>query len=114
MNQWINAPIRERDMNKVKFGRTGLVVSVLGFGSAELGILEVEQERVKRVLDLLLDAGVNLIDTAAGYGGSEEMIGKAISHRRSEFVLVSKCGRKVPGVDLPEWSAENVRATIEQ
>ena len=101
-------------MKKVAFGRTGLEVSVLGFGGAPIGILEVEQERAARVLNLLLDSGVNLIDTAAGYAGSEEMIGKAISHRRSEFVLVSKCGRKVPGIDAPEWSAENVRTTIEQ
>jgi aryl-alcohol dehydrogenase-like predicted oxidoreductase len=101
-------------MNRNKFGRTGLDVSVLGFGGAPIGILEVEQERAAGVLNLLLDSGVNLIDTAAGYAGSEEMIGKAISHRRGEFALVSKCGRKVPGVDLPEWSAENVRATIEQ
>jgi aryl-alcohol dehydrogenase-like predicted oxidoreductase len=101
-------------MKKVKFGRTGLEVSVVGFGGAPIGILEVEQEKAARVLNLLLDSGVNLIDTAAGYAGSEEMIGKAISHRRAEFVLVSKCGRKVPGIDAPEWSAENVWTTIEQ
>ncbi len=101
-------------MKTVEFGRTGLRVSVLGFGAAPIGILEVEQERAARILNLMLDAGVNLIDTAAGYAGSEEMIGRAIGHRRPEFVLVSNCGRKVPGLDAREWSAANVRQTIDQ
>src|SRR5215212_523907 len=84
--------LRSPAMKKIPFGRTGLDVSVLGYGAAPIGYLATEQEKVTRILNLLLDQGVNLIDTAASYKGSEEMIAKAIGHRRSEFVLVSKCG----------------------
>ena len=79
-------------MKKQRFGRTSLEVSVLGFGGAPIGVLGTEQERAATILNLLLDRGVNVIDTAAMYRGSEAAIGKAIGHRRDEYVLVSKCG----------------------
>jgi aryl-alcohol dehydrogenase-like predicted oxidoreductase len=63
-------------------GRTGLAVSPLGFGAGQIGTFNTDQQRVNAPLNELLDAGVNLIDTAAVYGSSEEAIGKAISHRR--------------------------------
>jgi aryl-alcohol dehydrogenase-like predicted oxidoreductase len=52
-------------MNKVTFGRTGLSASPLGFGAAPIGYLDTDRQRVARILNLLLDAGVNLVDTAA-------------------------------------------------
>ena len=85
-------------MDKVPFGRTGLHVSPLGFGAAPIGYLKTDRDRVAAILNLLLDAGVNLIDTAANYEGSEEVIGEAVGHRRGEFVLVSKCGTAVAGL----------------
>ncbi len=57
-------------MEKRTFGKTGLKVSVLGFGAAPIGVLETEQDRVSAILGTLLDQGVNLIDTAAMYRGS--------------------------------------------
>ena len=101
-------------MNKVTFGRTGLQVSRLGFGAAPIGYLDTDWQRVARILNLLLDSGVNLIDTAANYPGAEEAIAATIGHRRGEFVLVSKCGWKVPGVDETEWSAANVTKTVDR
>ena len=101
-------------MNKVTFGRTGLSVSPLGFGAAPIGYLDTDRQRVAAILNLLLDAGVNLIDTAANYPGAEEAIAAAVGHRRKEFVLVSKCGWKVPGVDDPPWSAANVSRTVDR
>jgi aryl-alcohol dehydrogenase-like predicted oxidoreductase len=74
------------------FGTTGLGVSPVAFGSAPVGLLASEREAASRLLNRLLDEGVNVIDTAAAYLGAEESIGAAIGHRRSEFVLVSKCG----------------------
>ncbi len=74
------------------FGTTGLAVSPVAFGSAPVGLLASEREAASRLLNRLLDEGVNVIDTAAAYLGAEESIGAAIGHRRSEFVLVSKCG----------------------
>jgi aryl-alcohol dehydrogenase-like predicted oxidoreductase len=52
-----------------------------------------------RLLNEALDLGYDFIDTAAiyGFGANERLIGEAIGHRRSEFVLASKCG--MDGVD---------------
>jgi aryl-alcohol dehydrogenase-like predicted oxidoreductase len=100
-------------MNKVAFGKTGLQVSPLGFGSAPIGYLKTEQEKVARILNLLLDQGANVIDTAASYEGSEEEIAAAVGHRRDEYVLVSKCGGKVPQAQGEAWSAELVRNTVD-
>lgn len=48
-------------------GRTGFSVSPLGLSSAPVGLLETEPGRVGTILEELLDAGVNPIDTAAAY-----------------------------------------------
>ncbi|MBT5192024.1 MAG: aldo/keto reductase, partial [Rhodospirillaceae bacterium] len=93
-------------MQRRSFGKTGLEVSILGFGGAPVGFLETEQRDVADILNGLLDQGVNLIDTAAGYSGSEEMIGKTIGGRRDDYILVSKCGRAMEGVEGAEWSEE--------
>ncbi|HEX8916378.1 MAG TPA: aldo/keto reductase [Humisphaera sp.] len=101
-------------MTKTPFGRTGFQVSPLGFGAAPIGFLKTEQDRVASILNTLLDEGVNLIDTAAMYEGAEALIGQAVGHRRSEYVLVSKCGTRVPDVDAPLWSAELVSRTVDR
>lgn len=100
-------------MERRAFGKTGLDVSVVGFGGAPIGFLESEQKQVGGMLNALLDRGVNLIDTAAMYAGSEEAIGKAIGHRRQEFVLVSKCPN--PMADGPDcWSAAKIGASVDR
>ncbi len=100
-------------MTKRQFGKTGLLVSALGFGGAPIGILETEQEKVATILNLLLDKGLNLIDTAAAYAGSEEAIGKAVAGRRDDFVLVSKCG--APGEPKSdEWKPAALAKTIDR
>ncbi|NUQ01574.1 MAG: aldo/keto reductase [Armatimonadetes bacterium] len=101
-------------MQQRVFGRTGWSVSPLGFGGAPIGFLETEQQRVEQVLNLLLDSGVNVIDTAASYVGSEEAIGRAISHRRGEYLLVSKCGQRFDDLPGEAWSAEVVTATVDR
>jgi aryl-alcohol dehydrogenase-like predicted oxidoreductase len=101
-------------MTKTPFGRTGLDVSPLGFGSAPIGYLNADQARATDILNLMLDAGVNLIDTAASYPGSEQMIGRAIGHRRDEFVVVSKCGGKLPDIAEPLWSKSLITRTIDR
>ena len=69
-------------------GATGMKVSVLGFGGAEIGFRAVPQDEVNPLLNSALDAGLNVIDTAACYADSEEMIGRTIGHRRSEYLPV--------------------------
>lgn len=71
-----------------KLGRTGLMVSCIGFGGVPLWSLSEEQAR--RVLNTALDRGVNFIDTARGYRDSEPLIGMAISHRRNAFYIATK------------------------
>jgi aryl-alcohol dehydrogenase-like predicted oxidoreductase len=100
-------------MEKRVFGNTGLTVSCVGFGGAPIGFLEAEQAQVGVLLNTLLDRGVNLIDTAAMYAGSEEAIGKAIGHRRDDVVLVTKCPNPMAdGADC--WSAAKITQSVER
>jgi aryl-alcohol dehydrogenase-like predicted oxidoreductase len=101
-------------MEKRSFGNTGIEVSVIGFGAAPIGFLATEREKVARVLNTLLDGGMNLIDTAAAYPGSEEAIGDTVGHRRDEFILVSKCGQAFEDLPGEAWSAEVVSATVDR
>lgn len=101
-------------MLRKPFGKTGYSISPLGFGAAPVGYLKIEQDRVTSILNLLLDAGVNLIDSAASYPGSEQAIAKAVGHRRNEFVLVSKCGSKLPDVAGTPWSPDLITATVDR
>lgn len=101
-------------MQKRAFGKTGLEVSPIGFGGAPVGFLQTEQRQVAAVLNLLLDRGVNLIDTAAIYPGSEGAIGRAVADRRDDYILVSKCGQAFEDLPGEEWSAEVIEKTIER
>lgn len=101
-------------METIAFGRTGLTVSRLGFGGAPIGYLREDQEKVNRVLSFLIDSGVNLIDTAASYPGSEEAIGRAIEGRRNDLVLVSKCGQAFDELEGAAWSEKMILQTIDR
>ena len=85
-------------MLKKQLGRTGLEVTQLGYGSMGIrgprtwGVRVVSEEAADRLLNAVLDAGINFIDTAPDYGHSEERIGRYISSRRGEFYLATKCG----------------------
>ena len=101
-------------MDYVAFGRTGLKVSRIAFGAGPIGYLGSDPDQAGKVLNLLLDQGVNVIDTAAAYLGSEELIGRAVGNRRDDFVLMSKCGRKVDGAEGGDWSAQLVTETVDR
>ena len=101
-------------MELCSFGKTGLKVSALGFGGAPVGLLETDQRQVAEILNTLLDRGVNLIDTAASYRGSEEAIGEAIGHRRDDYVLVSKCGQDFEDIEGTAWSSLAIEQTVER
>ncbi|MGH7213276.1 MAG: aldo/keto reductase, partial [Tepidisphaeraceae bacterium] len=80
-----------------------------------IGLLDTSQDEVDRVLNTLLDAGVNVIDTAAYYKGSERMIGNAVAHRRDQFVLVSKCGTRLTDeTDAAAFSPELITYTVDR
>jgi aryl-alcohol dehydrogenase-like predicted oxidoreductase len=97
-----------------RFGKTGFEVSALGFGGGPVGYLETDRRQVAEILNTLIDRGVNLIDTAAIYGGSEEAIGEAIGHRRDDYVLVSKCGQAFEDIEGVAWSASAIEQTVER
>ena len=101
-------------MIKARFGKTGFDVTPLGFGAAEIGYLKPQREQAVRVLNLLLDEGVNVIDTAASYETSEEIIADAIGHRRGQFVLISKCGNKIGELQGEDWSASLITQSVER
>jgi aryl-alcohol dehydrogenase-like predicted oxidoreductase len=75
-------------VEKRVFGRTGHLSSVTLFGAAALG--NVTQVEAERTLDLLLEYGVNHIDTANSYGESEKRIGPWLARHRQEFFLATK------------------------
>lgn len=94
------------------FGRTGLRVSPLGFGAMHINDERTSEAEAGRLLNEVLDLGVNLIDTARGYGLSEERIGRHIAHRRGDFVLSTKVGYLVEGV--PDWTHACIVGGIER
>jgi aryl-alcohol dehydrogenase-like predicted oxidoreductase len=77
---------------KLFFGRTGHSSTRTIFGAAALG--NVTQAEADRTLDLLLEYGVNHIDTAASYGESELRIGPWMSRYRQQFFLATKTGKR--------------------
>ena len=77
-----------RDLPTTVLGRTGLPVTRLGYGAGHRKPMDDDQR--KAILTAVLDAGINYIDTARSYGNSEELIGRYLSHRRSEFYLATK------------------------
>lgn len=100
-------------------GKTGLRVSEVGYGAAQIGNINMPEDRVEEVLNAVLDAGINFIDTAAMYGQSEARIGKFISSRRDEFILATKCGDYVGETDgqyhiVRDYSREGILRTIDQ
>jgi aryl-alcohol dehydrogenase-like predicted oxidoreductase len=73
-----------------------LDVSIIGLGCNNFG-WRLDYDRTVAVVDAALDAGINFLDTADIYGGteSEEFLGRALEGRRDRVVLATKFGMKV-------------------
>src|SRR5262245_58282547 len=97
-----------------KLGKTGLSVAILGFGGAEIGYSNTSPETVSNLLNAALDAGLNVLDTAECYVGSEEQIAKAVGHRRKEYYIFTKCGHWTEGGLKPDWSKPALLKSIER
>ncbi len=104
-------------------GRSGLEVSPIGFGAFKVGRNVgtkypqgydlPDEESAAKVLNEVVDAGVNLIDTAPAYGLSEERIGRSISHRRDEIVLSTKVGEIFEdGRSSYDFSSSAIRCSV--
>jgi aryl-alcohol dehydrogenase-like predicted oxidoreductase len=94
-------------MEMRRLGSSGLQVSALGFGTMTFGGTErfrsvgtTGVDEARRLIDLCLEAGVNLFDSADVYseGASEEILGQALEGRRDDVILATKVhGRMGPG-----------------
>lgn len=86
-------------MQTSRLGRSGCTVSRLGLGTAGWG-RQVSLEEAREQLELFLDSGGTLVDTAHAYPGSEEMLGAVLDEvGRDEVVLSTKAGMHRRGAD---------------
>jgi aryl-alcohol dehydrogenase-like predicted oxidoreductase len=113
------------DLPKRQLGRTGLQVTMLGYGAMELRgaprARDISEEQAETILGAVLDAGINYIDTSIDYGLSEERIGRYIANRRDSYYLASKCGCLVGAPAAPRgqrsphvFTRDNIVAGVEQ
>jgi aryl-alcohol dehydrogenase-like predicted oxidoreductase len=106
-------------MNFRPLGETGLDVSEIGYGAAQVGNRNLPEDQAEAVLLEVLDAGITFIDTAAMYGISEERIGRYLSDRQDDFILATKCGDyqvESSGTwrTVKDYSAEGITRTIDE
>jgi aryl-alcohol dehydrogenase-like predicted oxidoreductase len=101
------------------FGRTGIKISVLGFGCWEIGggYGSIEEAEFIKAINRALDVGFNSFDTAEAYGmgASEKSLAKALGPRRKEAVITTKFGVGYP--DKPNYrdsSRQRVFESIEK
>jgi aryl-alcohol dehydrogenase-like predicted oxidoreductase len=90
-----------------QFGSTGHESTRTIFGAAALG--RVTQEVADRTFELVLERGVNHIDTAASYGDSELRIGPWMERHRDRFFLATKTGERTY-----ERSRDQIRHSLER
>jgi aryl-alcohol dehydrogenase-like predicted oxidoreductase len=106
-------------------GKTGLKVSPISFGAFKIGRNEKikyaqsyplpTEDEAARLLNGVLDLGINLIDTAPAYGVSEERIGKHISGRHREFMLSTKVGERFEdGKSTYDFSSKSIAQSVER
>lgn len=104
-------------------GRTGLSVTQLGYGAMEVRGNRIwrgrpcSDEQASTILNAVVDAGINFIDTSNDYGLSELYIGRHLARRRDEYFLATKCGCHVQWAgdhdETPHlWTRENILRNI--
>ena len=99
-----------------RLGRTGLEVSVLGFGASPLGeeFGPIDAAEGERAVHAAIDEGVNFFDTSPYYGRtlSETRLGQALRGRRAKAVLATKCGRY--GADSFDFTAARIERSLDE
>lgn len=100
------------------YGRLGKMVSEIGFGAWQLGNgrdwgQQTTEADAIALVHAALDQGVNLFDTAPGYGlgHSEEILGHALVGHRQDVVINTKAGHDADG--RSDFSPDGLRASIE-
>ena len=113
------------ELPRRQLGRTGLSVTTLGYGAMEIRGAprgrDVSDAQAETILNAVLDAGINYIDTSIDYGVSEERIGRYIADRRDQYYLASKCGCLVGAPPAPRgqtsphvFTRDNILRGVEQ
>jgi aryl-alcohol dehydrogenase-like predicted oxidoreductase len=93
------------------FGTSGLKVSPLGFGAGQIGGNAQSEAEIEKLLHGVLDLGINLLDSARGYGESEARIGKFLKSRREQCLYSTKIGYGVPG--FADWTGPGITAGVD-
>jgi len=101
-------------MEKRRLGRTGLEVSILGFGASEIGERDASLRTVERLLGSALDAGPQFgLILPHAMGRAKKLIGQAAGSRRKDYHILTKCGHAV-GLEFDDWSPELIHHSIER
>jgi L-galactose dehydrogenase len=99
-----------------KLGRTGLEVSLLGYGTSPFGDVygAIDTEECKRAVHLAVDEGINFFDSSPYYGITlaEQRLGDALEGKRKQVVLATKCGRY--GLDEFDFSEKRTLASVDE
>ncbi|MCB1518730.1 MAG: aldo/keto reductase [Hyphomicrobiaceae bacterium] len=86
-----------RQFEQRRLGRSGVMVSALGLGTASLAgnMFPVPETDARATIDHAIQSGITYVDTAPfyGFGKAEHMVGDAIRSHRDSLTLSSKCGR---------------------
>ena len=85
-------PAAHQAIEKRSFGNLDMQVSGLGLGGTELGFEHLPDRGLDALLGAAFDAGLNVIDTAECYAGSEQRLGRTLGTRRRQCFLFTKCG----------------------
>jgi L-galactose dehydrogenase len=95
-------------------GSTGLSVSTVSFGTGSLGELfgPLDESDALRLVDEVIDSGINFIDTAAYYGSAEERLGKALTPAKRDGLIIGTKGGRY-GFDDFDFSPRRLRAGLE-
>jgi len=107
-----------------RLGNSGLLVSVYSFGAMTFGdgsgtyanVGDTRGDEAGRQVDMCIDAGINLFDTADVYtnGQSEELLGQILGKRRPNVLVATKClGRMGPGPNDAGASRHHIVAACE-
>ena len=107
-----------------KLGATGIEVSPLGLGTVKIGrdqqvkypagFVIPDDDKVRELLALAWDLGINVLDTAPAYGNSEERLGKLLPNK-NDWVIVGKVGEFFEnGQSRFDFSARATRETLQR
>lgn len=107
-----------------RLGKTDLLISRLGLGTVKFGRNQAvkypeafelpSDELIRTLLHNARDFGINLVDTAAAYGTSEERLGYHLRHDRKQWVICSKAGERFDGAESHfDFSPDALRKSLE-